>query len=116
MTVFNGRLFFTTATYNDDINVLRDEGRLWEIDPNGVDEEGTYRALPIEAVNPNAMAVYQGRFLIANTPPTTGRATLYEVDPDGANNQGTRLGQFLNGPSGMTTYNCLLYTSPSPRD
>ena len=81
--------------------------RLWELDPDGANTQGTSRTLP-SALAPAAMTAYQGRLLIADN----ANDALWQLDPDGADGEGTRLRGFpsgLHSPIGMAVFNERLF-------
>ena len=75
---------------------------LWEIDPDGLDTEGTrLRLFPTGLTTPVSMTNLGGRLLIADF----NGLDLWEIDPDGLDTEGTRLRLFPTGltdPRGMT--------------
>ena len=87
IVAFKGRLIVTV-----------DSNTLWEIDPDGADNEGTLlRYTPPDAqrdgmtVRVDGMADYNGRLLITTAP---RESEIWEIDPDGEDSQGTRLRYF----------------------
>ena len=81
------------------------DDELYEIDPDGVDTQGTrLRVLPSGLTVSQGMTVFNNRLLIADT----AGDELYEIDPDGVDTQGTRLRALPSGltiPEGMTVFN-----------
>ena len=91
MTVFEGRLF------------VADDGgdELWEIDPDGADNEGTLlRDFPSGLSGPRGMTVYAGRLFVSDIFGTAAGDELFEIDPDGADTEGTLL---RNLPATLTS-------------
>ena len=70
--------------------------RLFEIDPDGSDGQGTFRALPGDLEGPIGMANYGFRLLVSDH---TG-AELWSLDPDGGGGEGNEL---RNLPSDVTS-------------
>ena len=98
MASHNGRLLI----------VDRDGDELWEIDPDGADSQGTeLRNLPSGAADGvSGMASYGNNLIILDSQGGSQTTpTVWEIDPDGADSQGTELRDLPSGissPSAMT--------------
>ena len=55
---------------------------LWELDPDGADDEGTSRTLPNALINPNALALHQFNILCIQS------GGLWRLNPEGGNREG----------------------------
>ena len=80
-----------------------------------LNSEGTSRTLPGTLISPQGMTVFDGRLLIVDN----SGDELWELDPDGANGEGTKLRNLpfvLTSPGGMTVFDGRLLVADDNSD